>query len=926
MILPEDQMAFSAAETINHIANEVKRIKKQNPITPVTIVSPNISLIHGINRSLLKSDQPYLNVRIETFYQFVKRHAEPVLLNAGLPLLTTEQALVLVQNILAESHLKYFHAARDFPSYGYFFLRTINELRTSVPQESRGKALLASGLKGKELFEIYQSYLAAKEGLGDYGDILENAPLPNETIILFPGVETDLNLMERNLLGKIPRVFRPENQPPVNNPTIDLRNPLSAVQEVKDLFREILALGTPFERAAVVCPQDYIPVVIDEANQLNVPVFCPQGEEILLDQIEIFKSALEVLDSDYDYHSLKRFFQLRNHFAPIRAMIECGVAVGGDLLKETAEELYQENSKDRFAKLTNTVEAFQEIETLKPQPHEMGKAIVDHFLIGSQETGILRAILQGLTEVIPEGNYETWKRLLLEKLSRIRTKATDRKNSIFLTTDFLPGIFDYVFLLGIKEGSFPGKFREDPILLDQEREAINVETTGTLRTAKDRNKDLRRSLEMTIACAEKGWFGSFPSMDLISGDQEFPSFYLVDVVREIVGKTTINQDIYQEKLRELRIPWSLENPGQCLDPLEWTLHHLINGTKGFINHIIKCHQAPLGHIKAHRGYWSPEFNEYTGFIGIKALGKSDKPRRFSATQLEGFMKCPYQWFIKRFLGVRALEEPETLERPDALAMGSIIHEVLETYMKQAKDPKHDTGTLDRIVNEVIEAKVATTGEIATIYLEKLRKDIGALTKSFLEHSNDHLQDGRKPVFFEFAFGIPHKESIQDQPVELRIGSHDILLTGSIDRIDIQGDRAFILDYKNSASKKYKAVEFSQGQQLQPALYAEAFMALKGKALKITEVQAGYLPLKGNSKEFLAPYDRNRKEKLGKIMDFILGDIKTGYFFPTGNCDWCDYQGICGKGIALAASGKIKNASNDPKVEKLAAAFNSFEEF
>ncbi|MBT3368593.1 MAG: hypothetical protein HN416_15700, partial [Nitrospina sp.] len=664
-------MAFSVAETIKQIVHEVQRIKRQNPIVPVTIISPNVSLLHSINRCLLKSDQPFLNIRIETFYQFVKRHAEPILLNEGFPLLTTEQALILNQDLLAESHLKYFHATKDFPSYAHYFLRTINELRTSAPQDQLEKALQALGVKGKELFRVYTDYLTAKEGMADYGDILENWPGSDEILILFPGVEKDLNLMERNLLRKIETVLRPKHQPPADNPTIALGNPLSPVQETKDLFRQLLALGTPFDRAAIVCPQDYIPIVIDEANQLNIPVFCPHGEEILPDQIEIFKSVLEVLGSGYDYHLLKRFFQLKNHFAPIRAMLECGVAVGGDLLKQSAEQLYQENGKDRFLKLISVIEAFKEIEALKAQPHGMGKAIIDHFLTDSRETGILKAILDGLFHLIPDGDYQTWERLLLEKISRIKAKSNDRKNSVFLTTDFLPGAFDYIFHLGIKEGSFPGKFREDPILLDQERERINAETAGTLKTAKERNKDLRKSLETTIACAEKGWFGSFPSMDLISGDQEFPSFYLVDVVREIVGKTTINQDIYQKKLREFRIPWSLERPDQCLDPLEWTLHHLINGTKGFIGHMMKNHQAPMAHIKAHRAYWSPEFNEYTGFIEIDPPEAPDKPRRFSATQLEGFMKCPYRWFIERLLGIRALEEPETLEKPDAMTMGSI---------------------------------------------------------------------------------------------------------------------------------------------------------------------------------------------------------------------------------------------------------------
>ena len=547
-------MAFSVAETIKGIVHEVQRIKRQDPIVPVTIISPNVSLIQSINRALLQSGQAFLNVRIETFYQFVKRHTEPILLENGITLLTPDQELVMIQDILGESHLEYFHAVNDFPSYALYFLRTINELRLSVPEKGLSEALKGKGLKGKELLRVYQGYIKAKEGMADYGDFLEHFPGTDDILILFPGVEKELNFLEKVLLGKINQPLRPQYQKPITDPAIELHNCLSAVQEVKDVFRNLLDLGVPFDRSAVICPLDYIPIVIDEASYLDIPVFCPQGKETLPGQIEIFKSALEVLATDYEYHTLKRFFQLRNHFAPIRAMIECGVAVGGDLLKRSAEAAYLDNGKERFLKLIKALEAFQEIDSLKNQPHQLGKTIVDHFLFGSKETGILGAILDNLQEAVPGCDYQAWERLLLEKLARIRAATDDRKNSIFLTTDFLPGSFDYVFLLGIKEGSFPGKFREDPILLDHEREEINAQTSGTLKTAQERNRDLRDSLETTIACAEKGWFGSFPMMDLISGDEEFPSFYLIDLVRKITANPKLDQNTYQEKLRDYRIP------------------------------------------------------------------------------------------------------------------------------------------------------------------------------------------------------------------------------------------------------------------------------------------------------------------------------------------------------------------------------------
>lgn len=615
-------MKFSVSETIKHIVAEVHRTKEKDPISPITIISPNISMIQSINRALLKSDRALLNVRIETFYQYVKRHTEPTLLNQGLPTLTTEQSNLFIQEILARIKLKYFHAAKDFPSYAYYFSRVIKELRIGVPQGKIKQSLQGLGKKGEELYQIYAQYLKAKKGLADYADMIETYSGSDETLILFPGVKKELGLLEKKVLRKTRIVLRPDFESVRVTPKIELRNLLSRTQEVKEVFRKILQMDVPLDRATIIAPSDYLTPALEEARQLNIPVFCPHGEEMLLDQLEVFKSVLEVIDSDYDYQALKRFFQLKGHFAPIQAMIDCGVAVGKDILKKAVNAEYKDKQKDRLRKLKNFIGDFEKIEKLKKKPHEMGEAIIDHFIPRSHQMHILKGILEDLGKLVPEVGYETWEGLIEERFSRVRAKSEHREKSIFLTTEYLPGTFDYVFLLGIKEGSFPGKFREDPILLDHERENVNSQTGGTLRTARERNQEATNDINMTIACANKRWYGFFPSMDMLSGKEEFPSFYLIDAVKQMTGKDVIGQDEYQETLEEVRVPWMLKSPDQSLDPLEWSIHHLMQGTDGFAEHILKTRDASLSHFKAHRAYWDSRFNEHSGFIDIVKWGTS----------------------------------------------------------------------------------------------------------------------------------------------------------------------------------------------------------------------------------------------------------------------------------------------------------------
>lgn len=195
--------------------------------------------------------------------------------------------------------------------------------------------------------------------------------------------------------------------------------------------------------------------------------------------------------------------------------------------------------------------------------------------------------------IAPQADYDRWQQLLEERLSRLKTGSRDRNQAIYLTTDFLPGDFDYVFLLGLKEGNFPKRCKEDPILLDHERDTINSLAEATLQTAKDINLQQMESLNFSSACARKKWIGSFPAMDLISGDQEFSSFFLIDVIREMNEGVALDQQLYEDSLQKCRSDWIAKTPDMCLDYLDWSIHHLFSDPDVFINHILANNDGRL---------------------------------------------------------------------------------------------------------------------------------------------------------------------------------------------------------------------------------------------------------------------------------------------------------------------------------------------
>ena len=918
--------AISISATIDHIVRIVDRLKKANPVHPVTIISPNASMTKSINRRLLISGKPLLNVRIETFYQHVRRITERDRLNRGLLELDTEQANILLFDIIRQLRLDYFDAAHEFPSYAYYFQRVINELRINIPSGIIVKSLKELGVKGDELSVIYDGYINEKSGFVDYGDILEIYSGTNESLVLFPGLMDDLTFLEKNAIKKNKNIICIDYQPQEISPGITLINPLGSTFEVRDVFRKILDLNVPFDRVAIIAPLDYIPNALKMADRLGIPVYSPMGNDMYPDQAEVFKCVLDVIESDCDYYNLKKLFMLKGQFALISAMIDTGVAVGRELMQRTVNEKINENTTDRLEKLKSVLEKIEGIERLTDSPYTMGEKIIEYF-IPKPKKNIFDAILSDLHRLSPDLCYDDFKRMFLERISSLREPGNDSKSSILLTTEYLPGAYDYIFFIGMEETIFPVKFREDPILLDHEREQINrLAENGTLRTAKAKNFRLKEILSMSMACAEKGWFGTFPSMDLASGNPLFPSFHMIDVVKKTTGMGILSPDDYDKNLNQVKIPWILKKPEDSLSDYDWQIYHLMNDTDGFINHILSTKHSALKHFEANRRFMSLTPSEFNGFINMDGRKKQSDCPYFSATELEGFMTCPYRWFIEKQLKIKELQEPVTMKAPDALMKGSILHEVLFLYMSQFHEGTLDRSKIKNILEDVIKNKVEETGSIPSLFVDQLQEEMSEMIDNFLAHEEMYVNGSRTPLYFEFSFGTQHRKNDFDDPVLLNIGKRTFKISGAIDRIDRIDDSVVILDYKGAGASNYKEVNYNGGKSLQPALYAEAFQTLMRDRLGIKIVQSGYLPLRNNSDEYLLHHDDDRKSKLEQIIDFVFLTMEKGFFFTTGDCTYCSYGNLCGRGIEPISALRMEKMKKDKDVGQLVTTYNNFEAY
>ena len=64
-----------------------------------------------------------------------------------------------------------------------------------------------------------------------------------------------------------------------------------------------------------------------------------------------------------------------------------------------------------------------------------------------------------------------------------------------------------------------------------------------------------------------------------------------------------------------------------------------------------------------------------------AAARFAREKPVSPSRLESYATCPYRYFMRYTLGVDPVNEPEDIERIDALERGSLIHSILEGFLK-----------------------------------------------------------------------------------------------------------------------------------------------------------------------------------------------------------------------------------------------------
>ena len=480
--------------------------------------------------------------------------------------------------------------------------------------------------------------------------------------------------------------------------------------------------------------------------------------------------------------------------------------------------------------------------------------------------------------------------------------------------------FDTVWLLGMSDGDYPGRSGEDPLLPEYVRAQV---LKGALPLRREAQLHERRDYLGALAGGERRRL-SYSRVDPVTRRPQYPSPWLLESASTLAGER-----VSSERLHTFDAPWltvieSMEDAlrlaegGHAADGHEYDVLALARWQRTgsrLRRHPLASDGGPLGRALAmERARATNRLTEWDGYVG----GIADSSRRLggslsqvmSPTRLEAWATCPYRHFLGNVLNLSAWETPEDVLTISPLERGSLVHAILEQFIKAAMDagapsPREGWTPLQRKrLREIAQAEFreaerrGVTGR--RVLWEVAQEDILQDLERFLDDDERYRADeGMQPRHAEYAFGF------DGPPVAMALpDGGEVRFRGFIDRVDVARDglRAVIMDYKTGSSRQYEKMKddpLMAGKRLQLPVYA---LAVRETLLPDAALRAEYWFVSANGGYTRVPVTLDAVEaQFRNAVQAIAEGVRGGVFpanpGPPGfggpeNCRYCDFQRIC----------------------------------
>jgi len=460
--------------------------------------------------------------------------------------------------------------------------------------------------------------------------------------------------------------------------------------------------------------------------------------------------------------------------------------------------------------------------------------------------------------------------------------------------------YKYVFLLGLRNGEFPVTNNENWIYSDKERIALNMD----LPTTSSSFAEDAYFFAASIACASEFIMITYHAED--DGDKspyvdELRRIFLTKEDEKFISNLPI-QKPEEKTLASFNEVFEKYGPGVDTNNIDNYIH------KENINFALHC--ADMEKESSHAHFHGKLNNEQVIESAKEKIGNT-----FSASSLNKYMSCPYAFLMDKVLNLGDGSVKE--EEGGPAENGTVIHNTLSGFLNEH--------LMEKLLPEHLEIYERELDEIyETVWVDFIAK--GLVNNSSLWQSEkprirkllhnwlyDEINNQQLWDYLPMATELQFFDGKTNSRIDLQLwDGTNVKLQGAIDRIDSNGDKLFITDYKLSVSSVPNQTAIAEGEDMQLNVYLLAAEKLFGNKI----AGGGYYVIKGLTRKpnlLLDEVGLIKATKANKsfaewnefsstaknVIVALIERIYKGDFAPSGeNCTYCPYGDICRKNEGL----------------------------
>ena len=457
-----------------------------------------------------------------------------------------------------------------------------------------------------------------------------------------------------------------------------------------------------------------------------------------------------------------------------------------------------------------------------------------------------------------------------------------------LATSIMPArglVFRAVALVGLAEGEFPQREREDTLLRETDRRAL--QTAGVPLASRLRGDEVSLFYQAVTRARDR----LLITRPYLTDDgQAWDASPFWRHVRELID--VVPQHLKPEEAR----PWSeaaseveliarLAQAGMTVE--HWPLSAALQSDWRAVEAGAAVLRARLADTA--RGPFEGDVAAQAAWL-TRRYGAA---HGWSASRLEAYGTCPLYFYFANALDLQPIEPPEA--GLDVARRGSILHAILAQVYPAAADPSdvaQVAAALPAVAQAILDDAPRRHGFRPTPLWDIERAEIIKTVQRTLEALAEQT-DGFVPRYFEQPYGFADQP-----PLTLSTTAGQIRLHGYIDRLDENATGELrLIDYKSSATP-ITARDLINGRKLQLPLYAAAARQL----FKRRAVTAGFYWHLGRAKpsglklETFAGGIAAAIDTAAQHIGAFVTAIRAGQFAPQppdGGCpEYCPAASVC----------------------------------